>query len=206
MNRVPWNHNVHYHEFLLKTVPENCDRALDVGCGQGLLARRLAPRCGDLVAIDIDQDALNRAVSADSPNTHATYVRGDVMTHRFPQTSFDLITAVATLHHLPLKPALMRFKDLLRPSGVLVVIGLYRNSTLTDYAFAAAALPTSKLLRLWRGEAAVGAPVKDPEETLEEIRAACNEVLPGATIQRHLFFRYSLIWRNSGAGTSFPDF
>jgi ubiquinone/menaquinone biosynthesis C-methylase UbiE len=202
MGRVPWNHNIHYHDLVLRAVPAGCKRALDVGCGQGVLARRLAQHCGELVAIDIDQDALNRAISADNPKVRVTYLQGDVMTHEFPHASFDLITAVATLHHLPLKPALVRFKSLLRPGGVLAVIGLYRNSTLMDYAFAAAALPTSKLRRLWCAEAAVGAPVRDPEETLDEIRSACHEVLPGATIQRHLFFRYSLIWRNSRARTS----
>jgi ubiquinone/menaquinone biosynthesis C-methylase UbiE len=195
MTRVPWNHNLQYHDLVLKAVPANCDRALDVGCGQGVLARRLAQQCKEVTAIDADEHALGRAI-ANGKDSRVTFLEADAMNYPFPEASFDLITAVATLHHLPLKPALMRFKSLLRRGGVLAVVGLYRNSTLTDYAFAAAALPTSKILRLWRGEAAVGAPIRDPLETLGEIRSACAEVLPGATIQRHLFFRYSLIWRS----------
>jgi len=33
-----------------------------------------------------------------------TFVEGDVMTRPFDHDSFDLITAVAILHHLPLNP------------------------------------------------------------------------------------------------------
>jgi 2-polyprenyl-3-methyl-5-hydroxy-6-metoxy-1,4-benzoquinol methylase len=39
-----WNHNTHYHDIVLRNVPRGCGEALDVGCGDGLLARRLAPR------------------------------------------------------------------------------------------------------------------------------------------------------------------
>ena len=60
---------------------------------------------------------------------------------------------------------------------------------------AAAAFPTSWILRFLRGYADVGAPVQNPTETLREIRAACQELLPGAVIRRHLLFRYSLLWR-----------
>jgi hypothetical protein len=36
-----WNHNVHYQPVILKAVPRGCPAALDVGCGDGLLAGRL---------------------------------------------------------------------------------------------------------------------------------------------------------------------
>jgi len=34
-----WNHNIHYHRRILGAIPENAQRALDVGCGEGMLAR-----------------------------------------------------------------------------------------------------------------------------------------------------------------------
>jgi len=37
-----WNHNVHYQPVILNAVPPGCRTALDVGCGDGLLAARLA--------------------------------------------------------------------------------------------------------------------------------------------------------------------
>jgi trans-aconitate methyltransferase len=61
----------------------------------------------DVVAIDTDAAALTRAAQVRAPNI--TFMRGDVMSH--PSTrAFDFIALVAVLHHLPLEPALERFK------------------------------------------------------------------------------------------------
>jgi SAM-dependent methyltransferase len=54
------------------------------------------------------------------------------MTHPFANETFDRITAVAALHHLSLEAALIRFRDLLVPGGILAVMGLYRLSTIED--------------------------------------------------------------------------
>ena len=35
-----WNHNVHYQSIILGAVPPGCGPALDVGCGDGVLAGR----------------------------------------------------------------------------------------------------------------------------------------------------------------------
>jgi len=194
MISYPWNHNIHYHDLVLRSIAPGCGRALDVGCGEGLLAGRLAHHCQEVTAIDIDRETISRARAGGSDN-RIKFVEGDVMTYPFPDGSFELITAVATMHHLPLRPALTRFRDLLKPAGMLAVIGLYRANTLADYAFSAAAFPVSWIFRLLRGHARVGAPVQDPRETLREIRSACHALLPGVSLRRQLFFRYSLIWR-----------
>ena len=193
--RGAWNHNIHYHDLVLRSVPPGCRRALDVGCGQGLLARQLAHRCQEVIAIDNDHDVLAQARARGGSEPRITFVESDVMTHELPDSSFDLIAAVAALHHLPLRPALARFRSLLRPGGVLAVIGLYRGETWVDLALAGAAFPASWMLRCLRGYADVGAPVQNPAETLREIRIVCNDLLPGAAIRRHLLFRYSLLWQ-----------
>ena len=189
-----WNHNIHYHDLVLRSVPPGCRRALDVGCGLGLLARQLAHRCQEVVGIDNNRGVLSRAKAGGESEPRITFVESDVMTHQFPDSSFDFIAAVATLHHLPLRPALARFRSLLRPGGVLAVIGLYRGETLSDLAAAAVAFPVSWMLRCLRGYADVGAPVQNPAETLREVRVACDDLLPSAAIRRHLLFRYSLVW------------
>jgi len=142
MRGKTWNHNIHYHGIVLRSLPSPCRRVLDVGCGQGLLARRLARYCDEVIAIDSDHEALTRA-AANGGEPRVRFIEGDVMTRPFPLESFDAITVVATLHHLPLRLALLRFRYLLRPGGVLAVVGLYRHRTLVDYAFAAAAIPIS---------------------------------------------------------------
>ncbi len=48
-----WDHNAHYHEFLLQRLPARPGRALDVGCGTGAFARRLAQRAEAVDAVDV---------------------------------------------------------------------------------------------------------------------------------------------------------
>ena len=64
-----WNHNVHYQSIILGAVPPGCGPALDVGCGDGVLAGRLAERCAQVTGIDRDRRmiALARAQAATTP-------------------------------------------------------------------------------------------------------------------------------------------
>jgi 2-polyprenyl-3-methyl-5-hydroxy-6-metoxy-1,4-benzoquinol methylase len=58
-----WNHNSHYHDYLLRRIPTKIDRALDIGCGLGLFARKLAQRAEVVDAIDVDITVLNEALN-----------------------------------------------------------------------------------------------------------------------------------------------
>ncbi len=65
-------------------------------------------------------------------------------------TSFDLVTSVASLHHMDATTALLRMRDLLRPGGVLVVVGLTRSRFPEDLHHDAAAMLLNRCLRLSR--------------------------------------------------------
>ena len=188
-----WNRNIHYHDLILQAIPAGCGRALDVGCGRGILTGRLANRCEQVVGIDVDCNALTRARSTEAAGV--TFIDGDVMTYPFDPESFDLITAVAVLHHLPLRPALARFSSLLRRGGLLAIVGLHHEPLIQEYAQAAVVVPLSWMYRWFHGTAEVGAPIADPVETLDEIRHTAVEMLPGMRLKRLLLFRYSLCWR-----------
>src|SRR5258708_9287202 len=157
---MSWNHNVHYHDFVLSELPAGCRRTLDVGCGQGALAVKLARACEDAVASDADQACLDYARISAIGQPNITFLKGDVLTQAFQPGSFDFVVAVATLHHLPIRAALERFRDLLRPGGVLVIVGLYRIATPVDYILSAIALPISRAIPFSRGEEEVGAPLQ----------------------------------------------
>ena len=47
-----WNHNIHYHPVVLATVPAGARTALDVGCGEGTLARALRRRVPHVLGMD----------------------------------------------------------------------------------------------------------------------------------------------------------
>jgi SAM-dependent methyltransferase len=59
------------------------------------------------------------------------YVQADFLAETVKPGSFDLVTAVASLHHMNAEPALRKMADVLRPGGVLVIIGLARDLSLT---------------------------------------------------------------------------
>src|SRR5258706_15966784 len=51
----PWNHNLHYHRVIIDVIAADCQRALDIGCGQGALTRRLRPLVPEVTGIDRDE-------------------------------------------------------------------------------------------------------------------------------------------------------
>ena len=189
-----WNHSSHYHHILLSAVPQPCPRALDVGCGLGSFARRLARCAGHVDAIDREPEVLARAREFSSAASNVRFVEADFLSFE-DSHGYDFISFVATLHHLPFAEAMTRAKSLLRPGGVIGVLGLDRAPSLVDAGLRSLiAYPVSYAHRLTRRVASVGAPLVDPSMTLLDIRREAAAIIPGATIQRHLLWRYSLIW------------
>jgi SAM-dependent methyltransferase len=125
-----WNHNIHHHPVILNSVPVGTRRALDVGCGTGLLTRQLRQRVPDVVGVDRDAAAVEQARRLD-PGGSITYLTADFFAPDWPPASFDLVASVAALHHMDAAAGLRRMRALLRPGGVLVVVGL-AASELTD--------------------------------------------------------------------------
>jgi 2-polyprenyl-3-methyl-5-hydroxy-6-metoxy-1,4-benzoquinol methylase len=62
---------------VLRAVPANSARALDVGCGRGLLAYKLAEKCREVIAIDAGRDTLSQAGDSIA---NPSFIEGDVMT------------------------------------------------------------------------------------------------------------------------------
>lgn len=56
-----WNHNVHYHHLVLDAVPDGCREALDVGCGDGLLARKLSEKAAFVTGVDRSPEMIRQA-------------------------------------------------------------------------------------------------------------------------------------------------
>ncbi len=195
-----WSHNAYYQAWLLRHLPRRIDSALDVGTGRGALARDLAERAGHVDAIDASALMVHEAAATRST---VNWIHGDVLDELVPlrTNGYGVVTAVSSLHHMPLRPALHRLAGLVRPGGLLAVIGHYKTATPADYSMDAMALPANALVGAVRaaqgkgGKFETGMPMLDPTETLREITAAATEILPGSQVTRRLFFRYSLLWR-----------
>jgi SAM-dependent methyltransferase len=187
-----WNHTTHYDEVLLGALPRPCARALEIGCGEGHFARRLARRAVAVDAIDRAPEVIDRARARAAAHRNLRYVVADFLGHQF-ENRYDFVCALASLHHLPLRPALEKMKALLRPGGVLGIIGLYRLTALEHFRDVIA-WPLSRFHRLRRGLLPTDAPHCTPSLSLAAIRTEAARVLPGCVIERRILWRYTLIW------------
>jgi 2-polyprenyl-3-methyl-5-hydroxy-6-metoxy-1,4-benzoquinol methylase len=111
-----WNHNSHFHKYLLRQFPSKIDRALDIGCGLGFFALKLAGRSEFVDALDLDAEILEEA-SRQHNASNISYQHADFLEADLPKNSYDAIVSIATLHHMDLEAALNKTKVLLRPSG-----------------------------------------------------------------------------------------
>jgi SAM-dependent methyltransferase len=196
----PWDHNAHYHPWLLRQLPRRFNRALDVGCGTGDLARLLAARAKEAYGIDADPSIVARARELTDPNTPLTFTVADAP-DGIPAGSYDVITCSAVLHHLPLAETLARFREQLAPGGTLVVIGLAREETFADYVLGMASIPLNAATgwvknrgRTAPGPASMTAVTRPADTTFAEIVREARSLLPGARLRRRLFWRYTLVW------------
>jgi SAM-dependent methyltransferase len=203
-----WDHNAHYHGFLLSQLPARCGQALDVGCGTGAFARLLAGRCERVLAFDLAPRMVEVARSRSGSHPNLRFLVADAASWPFPPARFDCVASVAAAHHLPLAPLLTRMRDALAPGGTLLVLDVHRLRTPADLAVSLLAVPVARLLRL-RHTGRLGEPPQlrrawaehvrtDRYLSLAEVRAACAGVLPGASVRRHLLWRYSIVWRRAG--------
>jgi len=182
-----WDHNSHYHPFLLRQLPERLGEALDVGCGTGAFARSLARRCERVLAVDLSPRMVEVAKSRSRGHPNVEYVFADVNSWNFPKQRFDCVASITTLHHLPLAPTLARMGGALRSGGTLLVLDLFRARGLADTLVGAAGFAVGKAIRLAKtGERHAHQSTElrraweehgstDRYPTLAEVRQACAE-------------------------------
>jgi ubiquinone/menaquinone biosynthesis C-methylase UbiE len=209
-----WTQNNHYHNFLLPHLPNDCQNALEVGCGTGAFARRLAERARHVVALDLSPEMIRVARLRSAEFSNLEFQVADAMSWDFPAAHFDCIATIATLHHLPLREVIVKLRDALKPGGVLIVLDLFepeRNlltaAGLVDTFLNLVAMGLSVSLRLIQNGR-----LKPPREVraawaaheqhdsypkMSEIRTLCAEILPGAKIKKHLLWRYSIFWQKT---------
>src|SRR5262245_59266153 len=105
-------------------MPQRCRRVLDVGCGAGAFAARLARRCEQVDALDRCAEMIEQAKRRAPGNVSC--VLADVLAGPLPGKDYDAIFSISALHHMPLQDSLLVLKAALRPGGVLAAIALPR--------------------------------------------------------------------------------
>lgn len=205
--RHPWNHNEHFHGWILRNLPARRQAAVDIGCGQGVLAGKLATHFTHVLGIDRNEGMAAAASARLRGFPQVSIHRGDFadLSSTTIDGGADLITMVAVLHHLDLGDSLARIPQLLAPGGRLLVVGLARPDSLADLAFDVVSGAANPVMGMVRHPRPVRAqqrtrdeqpvmPMMDPVSTFADISRAASAHLPGSSVHRRLFFRYTLRW------------
>jgi SAM-dependent methyltransferase len=207
MGRTDWDHNAWYHRVLLRRIPAGAQRVLDVGCGAGTLARRLATVVPHVDGVDRSPEMLAEARRRAPANVDLHLA--DVMSADLPDGAYDAVVSSSVLHHLPLADALPRMAGWLRPGGVLAAVALPRIDLPRELAVELAATTVHHGLGLafaaLRPVTGAGLfrhdpshevmPIAEPTLTVREVRRRAAVVLPGVRVRRLVLWRYLLTWR-----------
>lgn len=102
-------------------------KALEYGCGTGLLSFALQKDLGQITLADTSQGMLDvlrtKIASAGVTNMHP--VRLDLATDPLPAERYHLTYSLMTLHHIhDVNNILVKFGELLEPDGILLVADL----------------------------------------------------------------------------------
>jgi SAM-dependent methyltransferase len=96
--------------FVAAVAPSGDERALDVGCGPGLLAKAFAPQVREFVGADLTPAMVEkaRAIAREAALPNARFQVADARTLPFESGSFDLALTRLAFHHMPDVPGVVR--------------------------------------------------------------------------------------------------
>ncbi|MFA7439399.1 MAG: bifunctional 2-polyprenyl-6-hydroxyphenol methylase/3-demethylubiquinol 3-O-methyltransferase UbiG [Sphingomonadaceae bacterium] len=122
-------------------------KALDVGCGGGLVAEPLARMGADVTGIDAGEQVIAVArAHAEEQGLEIDYRAGDVVDlAREKPGFFDLITCLEVVEHVADRRAFLRaLHDLLKPGGLLI----YSTPNRTPQSYAVLIVGAERIARL----------------------------------------------------------
>lgn len=146
-----WNHSAAYYPWLRRQLAGR-RRILDVGCGEGALARYLAEPGRVITGIDPDEGCILRSVARTAAGTEFLCCTMEAFSDPGP---FDAVVFSASLHHMDGEKALEKAAALLGSGGLLLIVGLARPSSVGDWLLEGLrVLPSAVLSRLHRQQRA----------------------------------------------------
>jgi SAM-dependent methyltransferase len=204
-----WDHNNHYHRFLLKQLPPQHQIALDIGCGTGEFSRLLSKHFERVVAIDLSPKMIEVAKQRSRQFSNIDFQVADVLKWEPIAEQFDAIVSIATLHHLPVESLLPNLKAALKPGGRLIILDLLEHESWRDKLSDFVAVPLSWLFQAFKNSHMQQSPEAaaamrehlrtDEYLTISQARRIYTRALRAAKVRKHLFWRYSVVWEKPAA-------
>lgn len=200
-----WDHNRQYQKFMLRQIGKKGGRALDIGCGTGEFCKSMLDVCDFVTGIDVAPKMIEEAVKRNTDN-RIQYLATDASSFLDGcEDCLDIIASIATFHHLNYADILEKCRRALKKGGVLVIQDLYAEKTLRFYLLSLAGMLLNPFfmfakngrLHVTKEESDVwsGHREDDHYNSIKEIRKIAGSVLEDIQIRRHLFWRYTLVYR-----------
>ncbi|MEP6911610.1 MAG: class I SAM-dependent methyltransferase [bacterium] len=193
-----------YDSFLLSLVPVDAVSILDIGCGLGRLATKLATHNRQVTGVDLSPEMIARAQQDSRGDQNLTFLCGDFLDENLTKRQFDFVISAAVLHHVPANVAVPRMAELLRPGGRLVIHDVRSNTGLAEHIMGNFALAQVLALRLLRTrrvlpprplrEAWARHTAEETYLTQPEAKALAARLLPGARVFHHWLWSYTIVW------------
>ena len=99
---------------IMASIPSDVNSILDVGCGGGVFANRAKDVIKSIVAVDRSRSALKYV--------EVPCVLGDISHLPFKDSSFDLVTCLEVLEHIPLANYSLALSELSRISKKYIIV------------------------------------------------------------------------------------
>ena len=113
-----------YHRTIASVSGKSFENALEIGCSNGVFTKLLAPKCKNLLAVDLSQEALKSAIKRCASFSQCTFMHWDI-SNGLPGSNYDAIFFSEVGYYFDLNILGTIFKDItnsLQPGGMLVMV------------------------------------------------------------------------------------
>jgi len=113
------------YDEVIKRIPKD-KVVVDIGCGIGTLASRIAGFSKEVIGVDIAPERIERAKALHHADNLKFYV-GDADDLPVESKSVDVVVSFAVFHHLDLEKMSLELKRVLRRGGIVFIIDIYEG-------------------------------------------------------------------------------